>query len=105
MVVCIHCSITVSTAMEQRLNKQYRDIASERDLLRSLAARLEAHLTHLTQTTERERWVVQEDTVRLRAAERALEEQRTNSLAQLDQERRDMTDSKVGWTTRCTTKS
>ena len=82
-------------ALEERLSKQYRDMESERELLRSLAGRLETHLREQTQAVERERWSVQQEMARLRAGEKALEEERSNSLVRLEQERRDITESKV----------
>ena len=84
-----------NAALEERLSKQCRDMDSERELLRSLAGRLETHLREQTQAVERERWSLQQEMARFRAGEKALEEERSNSLARLEQERRDIVESKV----------
>lgn len=68
---------------------------SERELLRSLASRLESQLCQQTQAVESERWNVQQETARLRAAERALEEEKKLSLARLEEQKRHLTESKV----------
>lgn len=83
------------TVLEDRLSKQCRDVESERELLRSLASRLDSQLTQQTQTMEQERWSLQQDSARVKAAERALEEQRSVQLARLEQEKREMIESKV----------
>ena len=83
------------TALEERLGKQYREVESHRELLRSVVGRLETHLRQQAQSLEGERWSLQQESARVKAAERALEEQRHTLLARLEEERRDMTDSKV----------
>ena len=89
-----HCVFT-HTVLEERLSKQYRDMESERGVLRSLAGRLESQLSEKTQAIERERWSVQQEMARLRAGEKALEEERSRSLARIEQEKRDLIESKV----------
>ena len=88
-------SFSLLTALEERLGRQYRDVESSRELLASLVGRLEAHLSQGTQTLEGERWSLQQESARVKAAERALEEQRSSLLARLEEERRELTDSKV----------
>ena len=83
------------TALEERLGKQYREVESHRELLRSVVGRLETHLSQQAQSLEGERWSLQQESARVKAAERALEEQRNTLLARLEEERREITDSKV----------
>ena len=85
----------IPTALEERLDKQYRDMESQRQLLRSVASQLETYLSQQTQSLEQERWSFQQESARLKAAERALGEERDSQLKRLEQERREMTDSKV----------
>ena len=68
---------------------------SERELLRSLAGRLEAHLSQQTQAVESERWGIEQERAKLKAEERAFEEKRATSLARLEQDRRELMESKV----------
>ena len=95
MCVDVHVSMHLCIALEERLSKEYRDMESERELLRSLASRLESQLSQQSQAVEQEKWQLQQERTKLRAGERALEEERASSLARLDQERRDLTKSKV----------
>ena len=91
----VFLSLPYIVALEERLSKQYRDLESERELLRSLAGRLETHLCQQSQAVETEKWSVQQERVRLRAGERALQEERNSSLARLEEERRSLAESKV----------
>lgn len=94
-VATLESIISSHLAHEDRLSKQYRDMESERDLLRSLTNKLEAHLTQQTQAMEEERWAIQQERARLKAGEKALEEEKRSFLSRLDQERRDLVQTKV----------
>ena len=82
-------------ALEERLSKQHREVESERQLLQTLVGRLEAHLIQQSRTAETERWNLQQETARLRAGEQALEVERTEFLARMEEQRRALAESKV----------
>lgn len=57
--------------------------------------KLEAHLSQQSRLMEGERWSLQQETTRLRAREQALEQERSTSLAKLEDERRALAETKV----------
>ena len=76
--------------------KQQADNDVERERLHALIARLEGHASQQGRQLQQDRWLLQQDTGRLRAQQSAFEEERATALRRLADEGEQLQQAKVG---------
>uniref|UniRef100_A0A8C5RD88 Fas binding factor 1 n=1 Tax=Laticauda laticaudata TaxID=8630 RepID=A0A8C5RD88_LATLA len=76
--------------LQDRLNRQQRDMEDERGRLQEVISKMEARLNEQTRLLEQERWRVTTEQAKVESLQRSLEEQRRVMTQQLTMEREEL---------------
>uniref|UniRef100_A0A8C6YKD7 Fas binding factor 1 n=1 Tax=Naja naja TaxID=35670 RepID=A0A8C6YKD7_NAJNA len=76
--------------LQDRLNRQQRDMEDERGRLQEVISKMEARLNEQTRLLEQERWRVTTEQAKMESLQRSLEEQRRVMTQQLTMEREEL---------------
>ncbi|XP_058021926.1 fas-binding factor 1 isoform X2 [Ahaetulla prasina] len=76
--------------LQDRLNRQQRDMEDERGRLQEVISKMEARLNEQTRLLEQERWRVTSEQAKVESLQRSLEEQRRVMTQQLTMEREEL---------------